>query len=85
MQFQVASGKLRAKMQGIYCSQVERGAVMDAYYRRLTSENEETRIEAARRWSTWEMATSHLYINQEKVKKAEQEAVWAQQFARIEW
>ncbi|BFY98032.1 hypothetical protein BsWGS_01072 [Bradybaena similaris] len=67
-----------------FIPEVERGAVMDAYYRRLTSESEETRIEAAKRWSTWEMATSHLYINQEKVKKAEKEAVWAQQFARIE-
>lgn len=65
-------------------NQVERGAVMDAYYRRLTSDNEDIRIDAARRWSTWEMATSHLFINQEKVKKAENEAVWAQQFARIE-
>ncbi|XP_035825673.1 probable proline iminopeptidase isoform X2 [Aplysia californica] len=64
--------------------EVERGAVIDAYYRRLTSEDESVRTEAARRWSTWEMATSHLYVNEEKLQKAGTEPTWSLQFARIE-
>jgi len=50
--------------------EVERGAIMDAYYRRLTSDDEAVRIKAAGAWSTWEMATSHLYVNDEKLKKS---------------
>lgn len=67
-----------------YIPEVERGAVMDAYYRRLTSDDESVRTEAARRWSTWEMATSHLYVNDEKLAKAGDEPTWSLQFARIE-
>ena len=39
----------------------ERGDMMGAYYKRLTSDDEETRISAARAWSVWEGSTSKLF------------------------
>ena len=39
----------------------ERGDFLSAYYRRLTSDDEAVRLEAARAWSIWEGATSKLY------------------------
>jgi proline iminopeptidase len=45
--------------------EVERGDFMTAYYKRLTSDDEQTRLDAARAWSTWEGATSKLYPSQD--------------------
>jgi proline iminopeptidase len=42
----------------------ERGNMLDAYYRRLTSEDEEVRLAAARAWSVWEGSTSKLFPSQ---------------------
>jgi len=39
----------------------ERGDMISAYYRRLTSADEAVRIEAARAWSVWEGSTSKLF------------------------
>jgi len=39
----------------------EHGDFMSAYYKRLTSDDEDTRLSAARAWSVWEGATSKLY------------------------
>jgi proline iminopeptidase len=61
----------------------ERGNLMEAYYKRLTSSDEQTRIEAAKAWSTWECATSKLIPNDDMIQKA-QEDTWALAFARIE-
>ncbi len=47
--------------------EVERGDLMSAYYRRLTSDDETTRVEAARAWSTWEGGTSLLYPDEKKI------------------
>lgn len=63
--------------------QVERGDLMSAYHRRLTGENEELRLECARRWSAWEMATSRLLVDRDLIKRASSDE-WALQFARIE-
>ncbi|XP_022310529.2 putative proline iminopeptidase isoform X2 [Crassostrea virginica] len=63
--------------------EVERGDIMSAYYRRLTSEDEKTRVEAAKAWSSWEMATSRLLVDDQMLKRAEGDT-WALQFARIE-
>jgi proline iminopeptidase len=41
--------------------EAERGDLLAAYYRRLTSDDEATRVEAARAWSVWEASTSKLY------------------------
>ena len=64
--------------------QAERHCMIGAYYRRLTSEDEETRKNAAKIWSRWELSTSRLYPDEEFIKKADGD-LWSQQFARIEW
>jgi proline iminopeptidase len=40
--------------------QAERGDLLKAFYKRLTSPDENTRLEAAKAWSGWEGATVHL-------------------------
>lgn len=54
-----------------------------AYYSRLTSDDSTTRLEAARKWATWENATSKLYLDDENVKKGDDDQ-WSLAFARIE-
>jgi len=61
----------------------ERHDMMAAYHRRLTSDDTRIRTEAARAWSTWEMATSKLRVSQEDIARAAQDD-WALAFARIE-
>ena len=41
--------------------EAERGDMLGAYHRRLTSEDAAVRLEAARAWSIWEGSTSKLY------------------------
>lgn len=61
----------------------ERDDFVSAYYRRLTSEDEAVRIEAARAWSVWEGSTSKLLFDYASVEKfADPEFALA--FARIE-
>ena len=43
--------------------EVERGDLMSAYYRRLTSEDPAVRSEAAKAWSIWEGTTSKLFVD----------------------
>jgi len=61
----------------------ERGDLMSAFYRRLTSSDEKVKVAAAVAWTRWEMATSRLFIDQTAVKKGEDPA-FAVTFARIE-
>jgi proline iminopeptidase len=61
----------------------ERGEMMDAYHRRLTSEDPAVRSAAARAWSIWEGATSYLRLDPKDLKKFEEDA-YAETFARIE-
>ena len=61
----------------------ERGDLMQAYYRRLTSDHAATRATAARAWATWEGATSYLRTNPRYVAKFE-DPDYAAAFARIE-
>jgi proline iminopeptidase len=42
----------------------ERADMVSAYYRRLTSKNARVRAAAARAWSIWEGATSHLLMSE---------------------
>ena len=44
--------------------EAERGDMLTAYHRRLTSEDETVRLEAARAWSIWEGSTSKLFPDQ---------------------
>lgn len=61
----------------------ERGDLLHAYYRRLTSENPEIRQEAARAWSVWEGRTSTLLPNPDLIAKSSGDA-FSLAFARIE-
>jgi proline iminopeptidase len=61
----------------------ERYDLMRAYYRRLTSTDAKERNAAARAWSVWEGATSHLRSDPSYVAKFK-EADYAAAFARIE-
>jgi proline iminopeptidase len=61
----------------------ERGDFVSAYHRRLTSEDEAVRLEAARAWSVWEGSTSKLFFDPASVEKFE-DPDFALAFARIE-
>lgn len=61
----------------------ERGDMIGAYYRRLTSDDAQTRLTAARAWSVWEASTSNLFINASQVAHFGN-AEYALAFARIE-
>lgn len=40
----------------------ERDDLVNAYYKRLTGCNEEEKLVCAKAWSTWECATSKLFV-----------------------
>ena len=61
----------------------ERDDLVAAYYKRLTSENRDTRLKAARAWSTWEASTSKLLQTKKSLHLFDNEKV-AEAFARIE-
>jgi len=61
----------------------ERGDLMKAYHKRLTSRDRRTRLRAARAWSIWEGSTSKLRPDPELVKKFSG-GRFADAFARIE-
>lgn len=63
--------------------EVERGDMMSAYYRRLTGEDRKVQLDAARAWSVWEAATSHLHQDQGHVSSSARDE-FALAFARIE-
>lgn len=62
---------------------VERHDLISAYYRRLTGDNVEERLRCAKAWSTWEMATSKLFVDPALLAKGE-DPEFALKFARIE-
>ncbi len=61
----------------------ERGDLMRAYYRRLTSPSREVRLRAARAWSIWEASTSKLIQDPNLVRRFAR-GRFAESFARIE-
>lgn len=63
--------------------EAERGDMMQAYYKRLTSPDEKTRLEAARAWSVWEAGTSRLRQDPKLLEKFG-DPKKAEAFARIE-
>lgn len=63
--------------------EVERGDIISAYHRRLTSDVESVRLEAAQAWSIWEASTSFL-LQDEDFINSHQDAHFALSFARIE-
>lgn len=61
----------------------ERHDLVAAYYKRLTHENSEIRLQAAKAWSKWEAATSRLIIDPKSVDEFD-DPEFALSFARIE-
>jgi len=61
----------------------ERDDLIAAFHRRLTCDDEATRLAAARAWSVWEGATSFLRVDEDFVTGHE-DAQFALAFARIE-
>ena len=61
----------------------ERGDMMRAYYKRLTSRDRKVRMHAARAWSVWEGTTSKLFTDPALVRKFAG-GRFADAFARIE-
>ena len=61
----------------------ERDHMVRAYYRRLISDDDSVRLEAARAWSIWEGSTSKLFFDSDSIERfADPE--FAMAFARIE-
>jgi len=63
--------------------EAERGDMIAAYHRRLTSQSPLERQEAARVWSVWEASTSHLVQDQHYIQSAAGDE-FSLAFARIE-
>ena len=63
--------------------EAERGDMLRAYHKRLMSEDENVRLEAAKAWSIWEGSTSKLYPDKQLIDHAG-EAHFALALARIE-
>ena len=63
--------------------EAERGDLLHAYHRRLTSTDLNVRTEAAKAWSMWEGKTSYLLPNEAYVSKTGEDE-FATAFARIE-
>ncbi|WP_415064183.1 prolyl aminopeptidase [Bdellovibrio sp.] len=61
----------------------ERHDLVAAYYKRLTHENADVRLEAAKAWSKWEAATSRLIVDQSAIEEFD-DPEYALSFARIE-
>ncbi len=53
--------------------EAERGDFIKAYHKRLTSDDEDVRLSAARAWSVWEGSTSKLFPNKELMEHWEGE------------
>ncbi|HYW72897.1 MAG TPA: prolyl aminopeptidase, partial [Pyrinomonadaceae bacterium] len=63
--------------------EAERDDMVAAYYRRLTSADDQVRIAAARAWSIWEGSTSKLFFDPASIERFADPA-FAEAFARIE-
>ncbi len=61
----------------------ERGDLILAYHRRLTSTDETVRQQAARVWSVWEASTSNLFPDEDYIRSCAGDA-FSLAFARIE-
>ncbi|MEM9705939.1 MAG: prolyl aminopeptidase [Pseudomonadota bacterium] len=61
----------------------ERGDLINAYYRRLTSDDADVRLQAARAWSVWEGGTVSLFPSNERIASFSSDR-FAEAFARIE-
>lgn len=62
----------------------ERGDLMAAYYRRLTSENEEVVVSAAVPWQMWEDSQATLLPDEKLANRAAEDTVATRACARLE-
>lgn len=84
--YQDGAGRIHPELWQQYVRVIpedERGDMVSAYYRRLTSEDPDVRGEAARAWSLWEGSTSNLKPKESVIKHFSDEAT-ALSLARIE-
>lgn len=63
--------------------EAERGDLLSAFHKRLTSDDREARVAAARAWSIWEGSTSKLFPDENLIGRFGDET-FAEAFARIE-
>jgi len=63
--------------------EAERQDMILAYHAQLNSVDDQTRIDAAKAWAKWEMATSRLFVDPEYIAEADKDD-FANAFARIE-
>src|SRR5262245_18607771 len=63
--------------------EAERGDLLHAYHKRLTSPDDSVRRAAARAWSVWEGSTSFLFPNEDLIHQAGEDTC-SEAFARIE-
>lgn len=63
--------------------QEEHENLVEAYHKRLTSDNKDTRLAAANAWSKWEGATSRLFVSDDYIHSFD-DPLLAEAFARIE-
>lgn len=61
----------------------ERNDLLNAFYNRLTADDKEIRLKAAKAWAIWEGATSKLHSDLDLVERFGQDE-FAEAFARIE-
>lgn len=61
----------------------ERGDVWPAFYKRLTSDDYRTRVEASRAWNKWELSISQL-VPDDDVHSILSDDTWSLQHARME-
>ena len=61
----------------------ERNQMIKSYYKRLTSNNKNKRIESAKAWSKWEASTSKLIQTEKSLHSFDDDKI-AEAFARIE-
>jgi len=61
----------------------ERDDMVSAYYRRLTGDDVEKKVSAARAWSIWEGSTSRLFLDGQSIQRFA-DPIFALAFARIE-
>lgn len=61
----------------------ERGDLVMAYHKRLTSSDPAVRLEAAKAWSVWEGSTSYLFPNPDSISSTGEDE-FSLAFARIE-
>ena len=61
----------------------EQGQMIQAYYKRLTCNDTEIQLDAAKAWSIWEASTVSLYQSQDRIQQFDR-SHYALAFARIE-